>query len=351
MILRLAAGTSEEVVREVCERIEGAGLRALRSIESARPIVAVGGRAPSALAAELERHPAVESIEKPLGELLLVARAMRELPSVVDIGGVRVGGGDVVVIAGPCSVEGRDAVLEVARHVAQCGAHLLRGGAFKPRSSPYAFQGFGVEGLRQLKDAGIAVGLPIVSEIMDASDLPAFLEHDVDCLQIGARNMQNFTLLKAVARAGRPVLLKRGLAATVDEWLHAAEYLAAGGCERVILCERGIRTFEKATRNTLDLTVLPLLREWTHLPVLVDPAHAAGIARIIPPLSRASIAAGADGVAVEVHLNPAQALSDGPQALLPAELASLVAEARVMAAVTGRRFHSTPRPVDAAARK
>jgi 3-deoxy-7-phosphoheptulonate synthase len=365
VILRFAQGTSEEIVREVCERAESAGLRALRSPESARPIVAIAGKMDSALAAELSHHPCVESAEKPLGELLLAARAMREMPSIVTIGcrraggepssgeahvggreqlngEVHVGGGDVVVIAGPCSVEGRDAVLEVARHVAASGAHLLRGGAFKPRSSPYAFQGFGVEGLRQLKDAGEAVGLPVVSEIMDASDLPAFIEHDIDCLQIGARNMQNFTLLKSVARAGRPVLLKRGLAATVEEWLNAAEYLAAGGCDRVILCERGIRTFERATRNTLDLTVLPLLREWTHLPVIVDPAHAAGIARIIPPLSRASIAAGADGVAVEVHLNPSQALSDGPQALLPAELAGLVAEARVMAAVTGRRLHAMP---------
>jgi 3-deoxy-7-phosphoheptulonate synthase len=248
----------------------------------------------------------------------------------------------VVVIAGPCSVEGREAVLDVARAVRAAGAHLLRGGAFKPRTSPYAFQGFGVEGLRQLKDAGQAVGLPVVSEIMDAADVPAFLEHGIDCLQIGARNMQNFTLLKAVARADRPVLLKRGLAATVEEWLSAAEYLASGGCERVILCERGIRTFERATRNTLDLTVLPLLREWTHLPILVDPAHACGIARLIPALSRASIAAGADGVAVEVHLDPSAARSDGPQALLPGEFASLVAEARVMAGVLGRGLH--PRP-------
>jgi 3-deoxy-7-phosphoheptulonate synthase len=280
--------------------------------------------------------PHVEDVTKPMGELLLVARSMREHPSVVDVGSVKVGGGTVVVIAGPCSVEGREHVLSVARQVRDAGAHLLRGGAFKPRTSPYQFQGFGVEGLRQLKDAGEATSLPVVSEIMDAADLPAFLEHDIDCLQVGARNMQNFSLLKAIARAGKPVLLKRGLAATVEEWLHAAEYLAEGGCERILLCERGIRTYEKATRNTLDLTVLPLMREWTHLPLLVDPAHAAGIARIIPPLSRAAIAAGADGVAVEVHENPAAARSDGPQALLPAELVHLGAESRVMAAASGR---------------
>jgi 3-deoxy-7-phosphoheptulonate synthase len=235
--------------------------------------------------------------------------------------------------------------------VRDAGAHLLRGGAYKPRTSPYQFQGFGVEGLRQLKDAGEAVGLPVVSEIMDAADLGAFLEHDIDCLQVGARNMQNFALLKSIAKCGKPILLKRGLAATVEEWLSAAEYLAEGGAENVILCERGIRTFEKATRNTLDLTVLPLLREWTHLPVIVDPAHAAGIARIILPLSRASIAVGADGVAVEVHEDPSRARSDGPQALLPSELVSLVAEARVQAAVTGRSLHPTPVPLVSLAAK
>ncbi len=343
MILRLAPGTPEEAVQALRERLEGAGLRVLRSSEEARPILAVAGKVPEKLAEEMRVRPEVQEIVQPMGELLLVARAMREAPSVVDVGGVRIGGGEVVVIAGPCSVEGRDAVLEVARKVKECGAHVLRGGAFKPRTSPYAFQGFGVEGLRQLKDAGEAVGLPVVSEIMDASDLPAFLSHGIDCLQIGARNMQNFTLLKRVARANRPVVLKRGMAATAEEWLYAAEYLFEGGCEQVILCERGIRTFEKATRNTLDLTVLPLLREWTHMPVIVDPAHAAGIARIIPPLARAAIAVGADGVAVEVHLHPEEARSDGPQALLPSDLAAIVSDARIMAATTHRRLHPASR--------
>ncbi len=344
MILRFLPGTSEELVLEVKTRLESGGLAIVRSPESERPILAVIGKIPSALRQELERHPAIEERIPARGEQLLVQRNFRSSPSIVALGRrgeVHVGGPAVVVIAGPCSVEGRDAVLEIAQHVRRAGAHILRGGAFKPRTSPYAFQGLGVEGLRQLKDAGEAVGLPVVSEIMDASDLNAFRDCGIDCLQIGARNMQNFTLLKSVARSGVPVLLKRGLAATVDEWLGAAEYLAAGGAE-VILCERGIRTFEKATRNTLDLTVLPLMREWTHLPILVDPAHAAGIARIIPPLSRASIAAGADGVAVEVHLRPSEALSDGPQALLPGELVQLVADARVMAAATGRRLHADP---------
>jgi len=345
VILRFLPGTGEDVVQEVKLALESAGMLTIRSGEAERPILAAIGKLLPALRKDLEKHPAIEERIAPRGEQLLVQRSFRCSPSIVALGRrgeVQVGGSAVVVIAGPCSVEGREAVLEIAQHVRRAGAHILRGGAFKPRTSPYAFQGLGVEGLRQLKDAGEAVGLPVVSEIMDASDLPAFLDHDIDCLQIGARNMQNFTLLKSVARAGVPVLLKRGLAATVDEWLAAAEYLCAGGAQ-VMLCERGIRTFEKATRNTLDLTVLPLLREWTHLPILVDPAHAAGIASIIAPLSRASVAAGADGVAVEVHMRPSQALSDGPQALLPGELVRIVADARIMAAATGRRLHDDPR--------
>jgi len=339
VILRLVPGTPDETVHALRSRAEEEGLRTYLSPDSTRPIIAIVDQPTDLLRAELCARPEVEEASDPNGEWRLVDRAFRDRPSVVKVGDVRIGGGEVVIIAGPCSVEGADFMLETARCVSDAGAHLLRGGAFKPRTSPYSFQGFGVEGLRQLKDAGESVGLPVVSEIMDAADVPAFVEAGIDCLQIGARNMQNFTLLKAAARAQTPVLLKRGLSATVKEWLTAAEYLAAGGCQDVILCERGIRTFETATRNTLDLTILPLLREWTHLPIIVDPAHACGIARLIPPLSRASVAAGADGIAVEVHPRPETARSDGPQALLPGELASLIAEARVMAAVTGRSLH------------
>ena len=340
MILRLRPSTSRERVSALVARLEGEGLRTFRSPEAARPILAVVDAVPPRLAEELSDDPDVEECVRPPGEWRLVDRAFRERPTVVRVGSVRVGGGEVVVVAGPCSVEGADFMREAAGRCRAAGAHLLRGGAFKPRTSPYSFQGFGREGLRQLKDAGEAVGMPIVSEIMDAAQVDTFRDFDVDCLQVGARNMQNFTLLKAIATVGKPVLLKRGLAATVKEWLGAAEYLAAYGCTEVILCERGIRTFETATRNTLDLTVLPLLREWTHLPVLVDPSHAAGIARLIPPLSRAAVAAGADGVAVEVHPRPDEARSDGPQALLPGQLAQLVADARVVAAALGRRLQS-----------
>lgn len=343
MILRFKKSTTSELVQALRERLAGEGLRTELSPEPGRAILAIVDSVPGPLAKELAEHPEVEDALSPKQQWRLAHRSFRDSPTVAHVGEVRVGGGEVVVIAGPCSVEGRDVMMEVAKRVAEAGAQILRGGAFKPRTSPYAFQGFGVEGLRQLKDAGDAFGLPVVSEIMDAADVRSFMDCDIDCLQIGARNMQNFTLLKAVATAGKPVLLKRGLSATAEEWLYAAEYLAAGGCHQVILCERGIRTFETATRNTLDLTILPLLREWTHLPIIVDPAHAAGIARLIPPLSRASVAVGADGVAVEVHPRPAEARSDGPQALLPGELGQLVAEARVQAAVTGRGLHPSPR--------
>jgi 3-deoxy-7-phosphoheptulonate synthase len=338
MILRFRRSAAAGVVQAAIERCERAGVRTARSPESARPILALLDKAPAALAQELAALEGVEELVQPKGDLRMAHRAFREAPSRVRIGrgahAVTLGGGEPpLVIAGPCSVEGRDFMQEVAGHVAAAGARVLRGGAFKPRTSPYAFQGYGVEGLAQLKDAGEKRGLPVCAEIMDAAHLPAFEDHDVDLLQVGARNMQNFTLLKAIAAPGRPVLLKRGLAATVEEWLYAAEYLCAHGCPQVVLCERGIRTFETATRNTLDLTILPLLRELTHFPVIVDPAHAVGIARFIPPLARAAIACGADGLMVEVHPRPEEARSDGPQALLPAVLAALVAETRVLGAI------------------
>jgi 3-deoxy-7-phosphoheptulonate synthase len=336
MIFRLQAGTPADKVQELRARLESEGIRTRLSPESARPIFAAVDKPSEQLVASLRQDSAVEEVIVPKGAWRLAARAFRETPQVVQVGNVRIGGGEVCVMAGPCSVDVH--LEEAAAGVKAAGAHILRGGAYKPRTSPYSFQGFGVEGLRRLKDAGEAHNMPVVSEIMDAAQLPAFLDHDIDCLQIGARNMQNFTLLKAVGEAGIPVLLKRALSGTVDEWLYSAEYILAYGCSQVMLCERGIRTYEPATRNTLDLTVLPLLREWTHLPIVVDPAHAVGVARYIAPLARASIAAGADGLTVEMHPDPSVARSDADQALLPAELAALVADARVMAAVTGRRL-------------
>ncbi len=345
MILRLRSDQGPEAVQALRARIESRGLRTHLSPDRERPTLAIVDKVPEVFGEELEALPEVARVFRSKHAWKLVDRAFREVDTVVDIGGVPVGGENVAVIAGPCSVEDPEQMQISAQCVAESGAHILRGGAFKPRTSPYSFQGLGVEGLRQLKDAGEHYGVPVVSEIMDAADLPAFLDHDIDCLQVGARNVQNFRLLKAIAEANRPVLLKRGLSSTIDEWLFSAEYLAAGGCSKIILCERGIRTFETATRNTLDLTVLPLLAEWTHLPVIVDPSHAGGIASLVMPLSRAAIAAGGSGVAVEVHPRPEVARSDGPQALLPGELALLVAQVRIQAAVTERRL-APPRMKD-----
>ncbi len=337
MIVRLSPGTSAEVVQELRAKLESEGVRTVLSPEPTQPIFAAVDKASELLVKEVAAHPRVEEIINPRGAWRLAHRSFRQAPSVAQVGNVKIGGGEVSICAGPCSVD--HLMMEAAEQVKRAGAQLLRGGAYKPRTSPWSFQGFGKEGLRLLKDAGEKVGLPVVSEIMDAAHLDAFRDHDIDCLQVGARNMQNFTLLKKISQSGITVLLKRGLAATVDEWMYSAEYLLAGGCQGVVLCERGIRTFENATRNTLDLTILPLLREWTHLPVVVDPSHACGIASLIAPLSKAAIAVGADGLAVEVHPDPSQARSDADQALLEGELSAIVADARVMAAVTGRSLH------------
>jgi 3-deoxy-7-phosphoheptulonate synthase len=341
VILRFRTGTTGERLVAVQERCAAEGLAVVVRPDSQRPVLGLAGDIPSVLAAELAGLSDVEEVVQLKIPAFLVSRAFQDTQTVVDVGGVRIGGEQVVVIAGPCSVEGLEVMQEAARAAHAAGAHILRGGAFKPRTSPYDFQGFGVEGLGLLKEAGEAVKMPVVSEIMDASHLPAFLDHDIDCLQIGSRNMQNYTLLAAVAEVGKPVLLKRGQAATAEEWLLAAEHLALGGCEEIVLCERGIRTFERATRNTLDLTILPLMREWTHLPIMVDPSHAAGIARIIPPLARAAVALGVDGLAVEMHPDPKQALSDADQSLRPEELAELVVDTRRIAAVTPRVFPPT----------
>lgn len=243
--------------------------------------------------------------------------------TVVDVNGVKIGGGNFQYFAGPCSVESREQILSIARDVQKAGAKILRGGAFKPRTSPYAFQGMRAEGLELLLEAKKETGMPIVTEIMDASHLPLF--EDVDIIQVGARNMQNFELLKELGKTDKPIFLKRGLAATLQEFLMSAEYIMAEGNQKVILCERGIRTFETATRNTLDLSAVPMLKEMSHLPVVIDPSHASGIARLVKPMSYAAAACGADGLMIEVHNDPAHALCDGPQALRPEEFAEVTA--------------------------
>lgn len=255
--------------------------------------------------------------------------------TVVDVNGIKVGGNKIVMIAGPCSVEGENQICRIAQQVKDAGACMLRGGAYKPRTSPYAFQGMGTKGILALDKARKLTGLPIVSELMAVEHLDEFVEH-VDVIQIGARNMQNFDLLKAVGRTKKPILLKRGLANTIQEWIMAAEYIMSEGNPNVIFCERGIRTFETYTRNTLDLSVVPIIKERTHLPIIIDPSHAAGDWKLIESLSLAAIAAGADGLIIEVHDDPANAWSDGSQSLKPEKYAALVEKGKVIAKVIGR---------------
>jgi len=265
----------------------------------------------------------------------LVSREVKPEDTVIDVGGVKLGGGRVVVMAGPCSVESREQLLEAAHAVKAAGATFLRGGAFKPRTSPYEFQGLAEEGLKLLAEARDKTGLKIVTEVMDVETLPMVAEH-ADVLQIGARNMQNFSLLKQLGAIRKPVLLKRGPSATVKEWLMAAEYILSRGNYQVALCERGIRTFETMTRNTLDLNAVPVLKALTHLPVVVDPSHGIGLRAHVPAMARAGVAAGADGLIVEVHPHPDRALSDGQQSLTPAEFEGLMKQVRVIAGAVGR---------------
>ncbi len=273
----------------------------------------------------LDDVEAVRRIQEPYKK---ANRKFHPADSVVDCGGVKLGGGMFQIIAGPCSVESEEQIICVAKAVKEAGATLLRGGAFKPRTSPYAFQGLHGEGIRLLLEAKKETGLPIVTEIMDANHLPMF--EDVDVIQVGARNMQNFELLKELGRCNKPILLKRGLANTLQELLMSAEYIMAGGNENVILCERGIRTFETATRNTLDLSCVPVLHQLTHLPVIVDPSHATGVSRLVKPMSLAAAACGADGLIIEVHNDPKHALCDGAQSLTPAEFADVAARVQAV---------------------
>jgi 3-deoxy-7-phosphoheptulonate synthase len=271
------------------------------------------------------------------GSYRLVARASRPEGSTVSIGDVVIGGAEFVVAAGPCAVESKDQLMQAAAGVASAGARLLRAGAFKPRTSPYAFQGLGEEGLRLLALAGRSAGLPTVTEVVAAEDIPLVAEYS-DALQVGARNMQNFVLLKALGAVGKPVILKRGLSATIDELLNAAEYIVLHGNPRVVLCERGIRTFETATRNTLDLNAVAVLKQLTHLPVIVDPSHGTGRRDLIGPLSHAALAVGADGLLIEVHPAPDSALSDGAQSITPAAFASLMCELAALAPIKERQL-------------
>ena len=316
MIINMSEHATEEEIQHIIERVKECGYQPHVTRGTERTIIAAVGSS-SNNRAQLEALRAASGVADiiPIAHpFKLVSHQTRDDRTTVDVSGVRIGGEQIVVIAGPCSVESREQIFETARGVRAAGASMLRGGAYKPRTSPYEFQGLGLEALQLLKEASEETGLPIVTEVMSTEDVDTVAEY-ADMLQIGARNMQNFALLRRVARASRPVLLKRAPSATVKEWLLAAEYLLAGGNPNVVLCERGIKTFETELRNTLDLAAVALAKELSHLPVMVDPSHGTGRRSLIPAASRAGIAIGADGLIIEVHPCPERALSDGPQSL------------------------------------
>ncbi|HET7457896.1 MAG TPA: 3-deoxy-7-phosphoheptulonate synthase [Gemmatimonadaceae bacterium] len=336
MIIITRPDISEAELDHIRERVESVGLRTHISRGEQRTIVGCIGDEARLEEIPLRTLPGVDSVVPVLKPYKLASREMSADRSVIRVGQhATVGGTALAVIAGPCSVEDHDMLASVAVSVRDAGASMLRGGAFKPRSSPYSFQGLGVEALRILADVRAETGLPVVTEVLDTRHVEVVAEH-ADVLQVGTRNMQNFALLAELGRAGRPVLLKRGMSATVEELLMAAEYVMAHGNRDVILCERGIRTFERATRNTLDVTAIPVLKRETHLPVVVDPSHAGGIAGFVAPLSFAAIAAGADGLIIEVHPCPERALSDGDQSLTPAGFASVMSRLAAFASAAGR---------------
>lgn len=326
MITVLKAETTKKQRDKLIEWFESQGLKVHISEGEFQTVLGLVGDTSKIDEELVESLEMVESVKRISEPFKSANRKFHPEDSVIDISGVKIGGGNFAIIAGPCSVESETQILEVARSIKASGASLLRGGAFKPRTSPYDFQGMKAEGIELLLEAKKDTGMPIVTEIMNEKHLPLFEE--VDVIQVGARNMQNFELLKALGKTNKPILLKRGLANTLKELLMSAEYIMSEGNENVILCERGIRTFETYTRNTLDLSAVPMLRKLTHLPIVVDPSHATGIASLLEPMALAAAAAGADGLMIEVHNNPAEALCDGPQSLTPEQFASVAAKVR-----------------------
>jgi 3-deoxy-7-phosphoheptulonate synthase len=335
VLIVMDRGATGEEVERVVAAAERLGLKAHPIPGAQRTAVGITGNKGAVTTAVFEALPGVLEVIRVSHPYKLVSREFHPEDTIVSVGGVPVGGTRIVVIAGPCAVESLEQTVTIAREVKARGADLLRGGAFKPRTSPYAFQGLGEEGLGILAAARDATGLPVVTEVLDTAHVELVAAY-ADCLQIGARNMQNFELLKKAGKTGKPVLLKRGMSATLEEFLLAAEYVLAESNPNVVLCERGIRTFSDFTRNTLDLSVVPAVERLSHLPIIVDPSHGTGRREKVVPMSRASIAAGADGIAVEVHNNPAEALSDGPQALTPGMFSELMSQIRPIAMAVGR---------------
>ncbi|MBF0542033.1 MAG: 3-deoxy-7-phosphoheptulonate synthase [Nitrospirae bacterium] len=339
-IIVLKKTVTEDELNKIVDKLAKKGLKANISKGTERTIIGVIGDTSKITEEESDSVKAmngVESLMRIIKPYKLASREIVKENTVINIRGQLIGGNQIALIAGPCAVENKKILLEIAHEVHKAGANFLRGGAFKPRTSPYSFQGLGKEGLEILAEAREQTGMPIVTELMDSKDLDLLVQYS-DVIQIGARNMQNFRLLLDVGEVDKPILLKRGISATIEEWLMAAEYIMSKGNHKVILCERGIRTYERATRNTLDLSAVPILKQLTHLPIIVDPSHAVGRWDLVSPMARAAVAAGADGIMIEVHTHPSEAMSDGEQSLKPKVFSQLIQELKPIAKAIGREI-------------
>jgi len=336
MIIVMERGTLESEIKRVVENLESIGftIHLMKGVE--RTVIAAIGDRKNIELRSVEALTGVEKVVPVLKPYKLASREFKPANSIIKIRDVEIGGEKLILMAGPCAVEERKQFIDTAHLLKKAGASILRGGAFKPRSSPYSFQGLGEEGLKIMAEAREETGLPIVTEIVDPKDVE-LVAHYADILQVGARNMQNFILLKELGKVNKPILLKRGLSATIEEWLMAAEYIMSAGNFEVILCERGIRTYETSTRNTLDLSAVPLIKRLSHLPIIVDPSHGTGKRDLVGPMAKAAVAAGADGLMIEVHIDPAIALSDGPQSLTPDQFATLVNELGALGELFNKR--------------
>ena len=335
MIIVMQKHATEPSIEHVMSELITRGFDVHRSTGSDQTVLGIVGHVDTLDPREFELFEGVQEVVRVSEPYKLTSRTFRREKTIVKARGVEIGGDKVVVMAGPCTIESEHQLFETARRVARSGARVLRGGAYKPRTSPYAFQGMGVEGLKLLRAAGDETGMATVSEVMEISQIEKMMEY-VDILQVGARNMQNFNLLSALGQVRKPILLKRGMSATIQEWLLAAEYIMAGGNYEIILCERGIRTFETYTRNTLDISAIPVIEKISHLPIIADPSHAVGRRDKVMPLARAIVAAGGDGVLIEVHHDPEKAVCDGPQSLYPDQFARLMDELRIIVPAVGR---------------
>jgi 3-deoxy-7-phosphoheptulonate synthase len=336
MIVAMQDSATEDQIQAVIDHLVTLGFEVHRSTGARQTVLGAVGARPEVDIAIFEVLPGVQEVHRISSPYKLAGRSFRPEGTIVKLAnGVEIGGKEVIVMAGPCSVESREQIFLVAQQVAEAGARVLRGGAFKPRSSPYSFQGMGEDGLKLLREAGDKHGLLVISEVMEISQIP-LMQPYVDIFQVGARNMQNFNLLRELGKVRKPVLLKRGIAATIEELLLSAEYIMSGGNYEVILCERGIRTFETYTRNTMDISAIPIVHKLSHLPMTADPSHGTGRRDKVPPMARASVAAGADALLIEVHSNPDKAISDGAQSLFPAQFITLMRELRLIAPAVGR---------------